>query len=178
MFKLMVMWNFITSFVAFGGGSSLFSYLHDIYVIKLHLLSEAEFLRICIITEIVPGPVAISFLSVVGFKIGGVLGWIASVMSFAMFTMIGSYFFYFYAFKSKFIQNIAKYILPIIIMALLAMVIKMLNLPFQYSLNYKHLIKIVMMVVLSLTLMKFKVSNVINIFSNIGLASILVLVNF
>lgn len=177
MFWLMNFWNFLTSMVAFGGGSSLLSYLFDIYVQKLHIINTEQFLKISVITQIVPGPVAISFLSIVGYKVAGILGWFSSILSFGLVTIVGSFLFYTHAFKSKLIQNLSKFIIPVILCALFVVLIKMCDVPLKYSLYFPHLLKILIMMSTSIILMLFKKANWLIIFVNLILAIILTMIN-
>lgn len=126
-------WNFITSFVAVGGGSTLLSYFYDLYVIKLNVISNSEFLNISVISQILPGPVALSFLAVVGFKVANIWGWILSICSFAITTSFLTHLFYKYAFKFKWLEKLTNYLIVILMGSLLIVLYKMLDLPFKYA---------------------------------------------
>lgn len=177
MLTKLAMWNMFTSIFAFGGGSSLLSYLYDVYIIKLHILTDHDFLKISVISQILPGPVALSFLAIVGFKVQAFIGWFVSIISFTLFTAIASLLFYKHAFKLKILDQITKYLIPVIICSLVVMTTILCKIPFTYAqTNYLKLSQILFLTILSIVLVWKKVSNIKVIGINICFALIFVFI--
>lgn len=173
---LLAYYNFITSLFAFGGGSSLLSYLYDIYVLKLQILSNAEFLKISVISQILPGPVALSFLGIIGFKVNSFIGWFTSIISFTIVTTFFSALFYKYAFKIKLIQNISNYVIVVIMGALILVVLNLAKLPFNYATKTQlNLFKLAFISILTMINFKLKLNFIKNISINLICALIFVL---
>lgn len=173
----LIKWNMFTSIFAFGGGSSLLTYLFDIYVTKLNIISNADFLKISVISQILPGPVALSFLAIVGFKVQGILGWFASILSFATFTSVFSLLFYKHAFKIKFLSELTKYLIPVIICSLIVMTLILCKIPFNFSQkNWIQMLKICFLTIMSIIMIFKKVTNIKIIIVNMIFALIFVLI--
>lgn len=149
-------WNFITSIFAFGGGSSLLSYLYDIYIIKLSIITPYQFSQMSVISNILPGPVSISFISMVGFYINPYIGWLLGIISFSFMTIVYSWFFYYKLGNTKFIKSISDYIIPIIITSLIVVLFKIFFVPFSMKWgNWIFMDKLMTMFIISL-LLKYK----------------------
>ena len=172
-----LLWNFLTSVFAFGGGSSLLSYLYDIYVLKLHLVTPIEFSQISILSNILPGPVSVTFIGLVGFGMNKYFAWWMGIIVFALTSIIYSWFFYFKLNTTKIITNFSKYIIVIILVSLFSVVIKTLIYPiFMYEISNTMLVEIILMIVLNIYLLLKVKNQTLVVFINIFISIAMVIV--
>ncbi len=99
--------NFIISMCTFGGGYVIAGFMKDKFVDQLHWIDQEEMLDMIALAQSAPGAIAVNTSVLVGWKIGGFWGMIASVLGTSlppMLVIIAVFLFY-----SIFIENsIAK----------------------------------------------------------------------
>lgn len=88
----------------FGGGYVIITLMKERFVDKLHWIEEDEMLDMVAIAQASPGPIAVNGAIVLGYKLGGFPGILASVLGaiippFVILTVIS---FFYNAFKSSF----------------------------------------------------------------------------
>ena len=72
--------TFYLSACTFGGGYVIVSFMKQIFVDELHWIGEEEMLDLIAIAQSSPGAVAVNGAIVVGYKIAGIPGVIASIL--------------------------------------------------------------------------------------------------
>lgn len=70
----------LISTFTFGGGYVIISMYRKKYVEKLHLLTDAEMMDIMTLSQSSPGPIAVNSSLLIGYKLGGIFGGIASLL--------------------------------------------------------------------------------------------------
>ncbi len=72
--RIMFLKSLILSSSTFGGGFVIVSLMRDIYVEKMHLLTEDDMMDITAISQSAPGPVAVNASILLGYKTAGIAG--------------------------------------------------------------------------------------------------------
>lgn len=72
--------NFIISLCTFGGGYVIAGFMKDKFVDQLHWIDQEEMLDMIALAQSAPGAIAVNTSVLIGWKIGGFWGMIASVL--------------------------------------------------------------------------------------------------
>lgn len=121
---------FKIGFFSFGGGYSSIGLIEETFITGLEYITIEEFADILTIAEMTPGPVAINAATFVGSNVAGFLGSIVATLGFVTAPLIiciilGHIFFKYQ--NLVFLNNVLKYVKPVIIGIIGAAAIKIFN---------------------------------------------------
>lgn len=100
---------------AFGGGFAVLALIQDVIVVQNAWVSQEVFLDIVALSQMTPGPIAVNAATLIGFRVGGVLGAIVAttgvvlpsmLIIYTLIKIIDRYE------KTELLQNILKAIRP------------------------------------------------------------------
>ena len=121
--------------VGFGGGYAILSLIERFCVVYCGWLSAGEFIDMVTMSELIPGPILINAATFVGTKVGGIAGAFvattASVLPSMIIVFILTFLYYRYK-ELTFVQNLLKFLKPIIIALILSACVAIL-LPVVFS---------------------------------------------
>jgi len=89
--------SFYISLIAFGGGFVVLSLLRETFVKKLAWVTDEEMMDINALSQASPGAIAMNTAMLVGFKVAGLIGMIATVIGSVippLLVITGLYYFY------------------------------------------------------------------------------------
>ncbi|MBE6052161.1 MAG: chromate transporter [Clostridium sp.] len=157
LFKMFITFFKIGAFT-FGGGYAMIPLIEEEVVNKEKWVDKQEFVDMIVISQSLPGPLALNCSTFIGYKISGVLGAIMAVLgitlpSFLIITLIATYFM---RFRDNYYVNLAfKGISAAVPMLVLVGVVSMIQ-------NVKKNIEnAIILVVALICLVVFKISPVI-----------------
>ena len=156
--------------VSFGGGYGMISLIRD-DCLSNGWLTEEELLNFIAVAESTPGPIAVNMASFVGASQGGILGALLATLgvvlpSFLIILLIASVFTH--LFKYAGVKAVIGGIKPTIVALISATAITMLlsivfgikNLNSAFEFDYKALVVLIAVALVSLVYSKFKKKNI------------------
>lgn len=100
--KLFLSTLYLSAFT-FGGGYVIVTLMKERFVDKYHWISEEEMLDLVATAQSAPGPIAVNGAIVVGYKLGGLIGVVVSVLGTVLppFFILSVISFFYEAFQSN-----------------------------------------------------------------------------
>ena len=145
--------NIITGLFAFGGGVSFLPFFQEYYLDKYQFLSSSRFYELF-----------------VGYEVFGVAGFFLGIISLVLPSMILTLIFYHYYGKFKdniILENISKYMIPVIIGVLLLVIFTVVKETLKYNFDFKFFNYTMLFIIPAIFIGKFKTTPFIPIILNI-----------
>ena len=162
--------NIITGLFAFGGGVSFLPFFQEYYLDKYQFLSSSRFYELFGYASSMPGPISPLFAATVGYEVFGVAGFFLGIISLVLPSMILTLIFYHYYGKFKdniILEDISKYMIPVIIGVLLLVIFTVVKETLKYNFDFKFFNYTMLFIIPAIFIGKFKTTPFIPIILNI-----------